>query len=39
MRLLWLKHNHILDLADEFYKTDGFGNFRAIMAQFDISKY
>lgn len=39
IRLLWLKHNGILDLADEYYKTDGFGNFESIMESFDLKKW
>lgn len=39
IRMLFLKHNHILDVADEYYKTDGFGNFDAIMASFDIKHW
>ncbi|MFN7116306.1 MAG: hypothetical protein ACK4TA_05865 [Saprospiraceae bacterium] len=39
MRLYFFKHNNILDLADEYYKTDGFGNFEKIMATFDTSKW
>ena len=34
IRVLFLKHHHILDIADEFYKTDGFGNFEQIMESF-----
>jgi len=35
IRLYYLKHNHILDVADEYYRTDGFGHFDAIMRKFD----
>ncbi|PHN01043.1 hypothetical protein [Flavilitoribacter nigricans] len=31
IRILFIKHHNILDLADEFHKTDGFGNFEEIM--------
>lgn len=38
VRFYFFKHNDILDVADEYYRTARFGNFDKIMATFDTGK-